>query len=198
MPGRGAQAPLAAPSPDAASRRERILWAAAVAYLLLIYASAYFVQFLLDALIRRGLLGWTIDLVFSLTVAGLGWALLHHRPRPRDLLLLAAGAALYGPILFYLEILQERLHFLEYGGLGLLFWLAVRERLGPRRVVKVALVAVALTGAAGWLDEGIQWLLPNRYYDLRDVGFNALAGALAVGLAVAWSHPTRAGEATRE
>ena len=43
--------------------------------------------------------------------------------------------------------------------------------------------------AFGWLDEGIQWLLPGRVYDLRDVGFNALAAAMAVfgRLALAWA-----------
>ena len=37
----------------------------------------------------------------------------------------------------------------------------------------------------GWLDEGVQGLLPNRMYDLRDVAFNALAAALALGAAAA-------------
>ena len=32
----------------------------------------------------------------------------------------------------------------------------------------------------GWLDEGIQALLPNRVDDIRDVGFNALAGLMAI------------------
>jgi len=34
-----------------------------------------------------------------------------------------------------------------------------------------------------WLDEGIQWLLPGRVYDLRDVGFNALAAGAGLGAA---------------
>ena len=48
------------------------------------------------------------------------------------------------------------------------------------RTVAVATLLVAL---AGWVDEGIQGLLPNRVYDLRDVGLNAGAGALAAGFA---------------
>lgn len=43
-----------------------------------------------------------------------------------------------------------------------------------------AFYAFLLTTAAGWIDEGIQYFLPNRYYDLRDVGFNATAGFLAI------------------
>ena len=33
----------------------------------------------------------------------------------------------------------------------------------------------------GWLDEGIQALLPNRVYDLRDVFFNSVAAGLVIG-----------------
>jgi len=33
-----------------------------------------------------------------------------------------------------------------------------------------------LAAATGYVDEAIQYFLPNRVYDLRDVGFNALAG----------------------
>ena len=46
---------------------------------------------------------------------------------------------------------------------------------------------MAATVLLGWLDEGIQWLLPNRVYDIRDVGFNALAAVMAVGASLALS-----------
>jgi VanZ family protein len=86
------------------------------------------------------------------------------------------------------------------GGLYFAAFQERRRRL-PGRVLRhpaaPAVAAILLTVAAGWIDEGIQHLLPSRYYDLRDVGFNAAAGALAVaGMAVrSWarggSAPTR-------
>jgi len=54
-----------------------------------------------------------------------------------------------------------------------------------------------LTVAAGWFDEGIQYLLPERYYDLRDVAFNAAAGALAV-IALAGRERARSRDRLRE
>lgn len=54
--------------------------------------------------------------------------------------------------------------------------------------------AFALTTAAGWTDEGIQYLVPERYYDLRDVAFNASAAALAIAGTVAWRWARRAAE----
>jgi VanZ family protein len=88
----------------------------------------------------------------------------------------AAGGLLYVLVLSRLERHEERLHFLEYGLFAGLVEAALRERgtrwSGP--------LAVAITLAAGWLDEGIQGLVPDRIYDLRDVGFNVTAGLLAV------------------
>jgi hypothetical protein len=51
---------------------------------------------------------------------------------------------------------------------------------GRLRPLAPALAAVLATTAAGWLDEGIQAVLPNRYYDHRDVVFNGAAAAAAV------------------
>jgi VanZ family protein len=97
--------------------------------------------------------------------------------RPRTLLALSAVAAVYGLVIWPMESPEEKLHFLEYGVVALLAsagspvaWSRSRRFIG----------AALFTLAAGWLDEGIQALLPTRYYDLRDVGFNALAGVMAL------------------
>ena len=43
-----------------------------------------------------------------------------------------------------------------------------------------SLLAAVATALLGWVDEGIQWLLPNRVYDLVDVGLNAAFGLIAI------------------
>ncbi len=59
--------------------------------------------------------------------------------------------------------------------------LGVAERVRHGRQIPVpAELTVVVTALLGWIDEGIQSLLPNRAYDLRDVGFNALAGLMAI------------------
>jgi hypothetical protein len=52
-----------------------------------------------------------------------------------------------------------------------------------------AVLAVLITALLGLLDESIQALLPNRVFDMIDVGFNALAGFMAIiaSLALAWA-----------
>jgi VanZ family protein len=42
------------------------------------------------------------------------------------------------------------------------------------------LLAAVATALLGWVDEGIQWFLPNRVYDLVDVGLNAAFGLMAI------------------
>ena len=100
--------------------------------------------------------------------------------------------------LFYVGLLtlvpmmpEERLHFLEYGVVAALIYLALCERRAraaeadptsrdPLVRLPPAVVAVILTAILGWIDEAIQAVLPNRYYDLRDVAFNSAAAVICL------------------
>jgi VanZ family protein len=164
--------------------RERRLWTALAVYLAAIYATLYHAQFVMTWLRTRNLLAKSLLVIFGAAALALALAVLRARPGPRETLLLLAVAALYVFLLSRMEILQERLHILEYGLVGALARGALRERRGRSALEAdgpAALGALLLAVAAGWLDEGIQAILPNRVYDLRDVGFNAGAAALAVG-----------------
>lgn len=72
----------------------------------------------------------------------------------------------------YLPLVDERIHFLVFGGFGF-FSLLLFSPL-------IAVVTVLLVGG---LDEVLQWLLPDRVGDWRDVAFNVLAGLGGIGLA---------------
>ena len=63
-----------------------------------------------------------------------------------------------------LPLVEERLHFLLFGGFGFFSML-----LFPPWLALGVLLAVA------GLDEVLQWFLPDRVGDWRDVAFNALA-----------------------
>jgi hypothetical protein len=171
------------------TRRERRLWMAAGICVLLVYGSAYFVQYLLLYLRDRGWLGPTVLAAF-LTIGGTVVAgLARQRPGRAEVLLLVAAAGVYALLFRHLQIIQERIHLLQYGALGALFYAALLERWSPPRPAgepwwqrHPAPIACLLAGAAGWGDELVQGLLPNRVYDLRDVALNALSGALVVGV----------------
>jgi VanZ family protein len=49
----------------------------------------------------------------------------------------------------------------------------------------------------GCLDEGIQAILPNRVYDIRDIGFNAAAGLMAMAAILVLARARRWGSLRR-
>lgn len=91
------------------------------------------------------------------------------------LLLIAVSGYLYG--LAKIPHPEEKIHFLEYGILAYLVFRALRLDHGAWAAYAGAL---ALTAALGWADEGIQHLLPNRYYQTSDVVLNAVSGLLGL------------------
>jgi len=172
------------------SPRERRLWLSAAGYTLLIDATLGVVRPVTEFLRDRGLLRPLIFLLFALAGGAVLLALVRLRPGLRQWLALAGVGVGYAAVLPFAIAPEEQIHLLEYGLLGGLIYEALRTRLRAsgnpeRRQRPLALrfpaaTALALTTALGWIDEGIQYLLPNRYYDLRDVAFNAIAGGLAI------------------
>ncbi|OGM65431.1 hypothetical protein A2893_01605 [Candidatus Woesebacteria bacterium RIFCSPLOWO2_01_FULL_39_25] len=77
-----------------------------------------------------------------------------------------------------IEIPEEKMHILEYGFLGILVYKGYKISKHP------LLRAVVFVGAIGIGDEFIQWLLPNRVGEIKDIGFNFLGGIFGI-LAIA-------------
>jgi len=184
---------------DPAKRVERRAWGVALGLLGAVYLSLYPLPFLLAALRERNLLRATLVLAFGgAALAAAAWAA-RRRAGWREWSVLAVAAVVYLQLLSRMDVLQERLHLLEYGVIALALRAAVAASLVARRpalpAAGAAATAAALvaTIAAGWLDEGIQALLPNRYYDVRDVGFNALAGGLALAVRALLGRARRTG-----
>lgn len=128
---------------------------------------------------EQNLLRVAVGLGFAGALAGMVGALQGARARPGFYPALLAVILVYTLVLAGVESPEERLHLLEYGLVGLLARRSLSGSLAAAPVRGV-LVAVLLTLFAGWLDEGLQGLLPTRHYDPRDVVLNTLAAALAL------------------
>ncbi len=77
---------------------------------------------------------------------------------------------------------EERTHLFEYSLVAALVHEALLERRENGRFVPVpAILALIISILLGWLDEGIQSLLPNRVFDLIDIAFNSLAVTMIIG-----------------
>jgi VanZ family protein len=95
---------------------------------------------------------------------------------------LVGVAAVYAGYAFTLRRAPvEAVHFLQYGVLGVLAFRALTHRM---RDPGIYLAAALVGGIVGILDEAIQWLTPQRVWDLRDVWFNFFAASL-IQLAIA-------------
>ena len=70
---------------------------------------------------------------------------------------------------------EEAVHFLEYGVLGVLLYRVLEDRVPDPTVYVAATLAGLLVGT---VDEIIQWLVPGRFWDFRDIILNGCAVAL--------------------
>ena len=69
------------------------------------------------------------------------------------------------------------MHFIEYGLLGFLVFRALRHNISDKSIY---LCSGIIVFCLGFLDEGIQYVLPNRVYQISDVIVNGISGVLAL------------------
>lgn len=91
---------------------------------------------------------------------------------------LVASAAGFAGYTFALDASpEESVHFVEYGLLAILVFAALSKRSPDLTIYPTTFFIGASVGV---VDEAIQWLVPKRVWDLRDIGLNALGVALVV------------------
>ena len=172
------------------SDRERRLWLWTLAVLVAIYSSLGLAGALVGALRDRDLLSASFALGALLLLLVTVTHGLQTRPGGVEIMIAFGVVVVYFMVFVRMGIPEgERHHLFEYGLVAVLIYQALTERLhNGRRVPAPAALALVVTALLGWLDEGIQAILPNRVYDVRDVGFNSLAGLMAIGviLVLAW------------
>jgi len=158
-------------------------WGWIAAYTLLLYATIPFARTWLNFL--RNMLGASFSFWVNVSLALVGVILLaffwisQTLNRKQWIALIAIGLAV---CLFMSEmgIPEERIHLLEYAGLGYLLVWAFRSRYQNILLYHRALGLVLLIGIG---DEVIQGALPNRIFDLRDILFNTLGGTAGIMVA---------------
>ncbi len=86
----------------------------------------------------------------------------------------------------------EKVHVIEYGLLGGLLYRAMRPRREEGSSDPALLFLVfSIVSVAGTLEEGVQWLVPRRTGDIRDVGINILSGLVGLLFALVLEPPSR-------
>ena len=173
---------MAIPTPLFTSTRERRLWLWSLAVVAAIYSTLGLAGSLAARLREDNLMAAAVFVLMILTVATIVGSGLRRRPGRRELWVGLGLAAVYGMAVLRMGVgPEERTHLFEYGIVAVLVYRALRERAdNGRRVRAPALLALVVTVLLGWLDEGIQALLPNRVYDNFDVLSNAVAALIGI------------------
>lgn len=162
------------------SEREKRLWLWALIVLMAIYSSLAFAGALVDQLTSLNMLapafftGFIIVLLTIIIIAlfeGAAWTSIVYYQALLAVVLIVVVRMGIPPV--------ERTHLFEYGLLAFLLYKAFAERYAGYAPLRAAIIAVLITSALGTLDELIQYLLPNRIFDLRDIGFNILAATMS-------------------
>ncbi len=163
------------------TQRAATRWFLVVVWITVIYTTIPVVRRLREAFVARWpaeLIGYGVmAVVAGVTAAGIVYL---RRRRPRfdfanalwllgvsTILLLWTGRLMGQP--------EEAVHFLEYGVLGVLLYRALRTRIPDNTVYFAAALVGVLTGT---VDEIIQWVVPDRYWDYRDILLNGGASVL--------------------
>lgn len=180
-----------------ASSREKRLWLWTLLVVATIYLTLGVAGAVAGILGESGLLA-AAPFVLGVVLVGAAVVTLRVRPRPgwAELGVWLGIAAAYLMVFVRMASPVERSHLIEYGLVAAFIHEALLERKRQgRRVPAPGLIAIVVAALLGWIDEGIQALLPNRVYDIQDVLFNTLAATMAVAAraALAWARQRKEG-----
>ncbi|MEY5062370.1 MAG: hypothetical protein RLZZ112_334 [Verrucomicrobiota bacterium] len=156
-------------------------WLPVIAWTGVIYATipmARMIQKWVSGNFGADAFSWTVYGVVAITFA-MAWRWFSQQAIPgtaraKVVLVLLAAAFAHGTW-FLRARPEEALHFVQYGLLSALAYRAFAEG-GANRATY--LNAFLLTAILGSVDEVIQWLVPKRFFDFRDIAINVIAGGL--------------------
>lgn len=78
-----------------------------------------------------------------------------------------------------LQTPAEAIHFFQYGILSFLLFRAWSHHVTDRLIYPIAFMSLLVIAS---LDEFLQWMMPGRYWDFRDIRLNAMAGLFIQGI----------------
>jgi hypothetical protein len=167
------------------SKRERRLWIALAIVLIAIYATLGHAPAIVAAIGEQILNSVGTNLVFAIIVllVVIPVFFIDKRLSRHEVAVGVGILTVYLLAWLRLGSWEERTHLFEYALVAALVHEALLERRdNGGRVPAPALLALVLSLGLGWLDEGIQSLLPNRVFELIDVAFNSIAATMIIGM----------------
>ncbi len=160
-------------------QNKTFLWSLIACYVTLIYSTLYIMRPILNFLkmTLKGYLNLSVGIMFLIILSLVLAHIISNRERysVSQYLWFSFISCLYGLVIYILELPEEQVHYIEYGVLSALIYLALTHDINNVSIYIFSSIIVFVFGA---IDEGIQWLLPNRVFDIRDIIMNGTAGIL--------------------
>ncbi len=162
-------------------------WLPVLLWVAVIYTAIPFVRRLRELFVAH----WPAELigygVMAVVVAGAAAALIVLKRRTVRLRLADAGwllAVTITLVVWTRHLMgqpEEAVHFLEYGLLAALLHRTLRASIPDPTLFATVILVGAIIGT---VDEVIQWVVPGRFFDFRDIVLNT--GAVALAQVVIW------------
>ncbi len=160
-------------------RSKSFVWSLIACYVTLIYSTLYIMRPILNFLkmTLKGYLNLSVGVMFLAILSLVLAHIISNRERYSlsQYLWFSFICCLYGLALCIVDVPEEKIHFIEYGVLSALIYLALTHDINNRSIYFLSSLIVFVFGA---IDEVIQWVLPNRIFDIRDIVLNGTAGIL--------------------
>ena len=160
-------------------RSKSFLWSLIACYVTLIYSTLYIMRPILNFLkmTLKGYLNLGVGVMFLIILSLVLAHIISNRERysMSQYLWFSFISCLYGLVIYILELPEEQVHFIEYGILSALIYVALTHDINNKSIYFLSALIVFAFGA---IDEVIQWILPNRVFDIRDIVINGIAGIL--------------------
>jgi len=166
---------------ETSKNTRRRYWSAVLGWIGIIYSTLYVVRPVCTFLKRTTpfpLLVNIFCIILLIAVVTVIWRK-SRALSPSSCLILTGVLSAYIYGLATIQFPEEKIHFIEYGFLAYLVFRAVRL---DRPEITAYGIVFLLVSILGWIDEGIQHLLPNRYYQIEDVVLNSVSGVLGLCL----------------
>ncbi|MGR3175636.1 MAG: VanZ family protein [Candidatus Scalindua sp.] len=160
-------------------RNKSFVWSLIACYVVLIYSTLYIMRPILNFLkmTLKGYLNLSVVAMFLIILSLVLAHIISNRERygVSQYLWFLFICCLYGLAIYIVDVPEEQVHFIEYGILSALIYLALTHDINNRSIFFLSALIVFVFGT---IDEAIQWLLPNRVFDIRDLVMNGTAGIL--------------------
>lgn len=162
-------------------RNKSFLWSLIACYVTLIYSTLYIMRPVIDYMkeVLKNYFQPSVIILFFILLSSILFYIISNRERYglSQFLWFSFISCLYGLVIYILELPEEQMHFIEYGVLGALIYAALSHDINSKSIYFISAIIVFVFGA---IDEAIQWLLPNRVFDIRDLIMNGSAGILSL------------------